>query len=565
MAVTAGAAAVAPVRLPTPRDFVRLKLRLLGNGLRGQTLRVVGFVFGLCFGVLFAGLAALGLAATGAASRDVGYAVAAFAGSAVVLSWTFVPLLFFGVDETLDPARFALLPIPRMTLARGMLAAAMVGVPPLVTLMATMGVAIAAVIRFSWLVGLAALVGVLAGLVLGVIASRAVTSAFASLLRSRRVRDLAAVLIALLASSVAPMQWMLSAAVEQGSIAGARQVADILAWTPLGAPYVLAFDVAEGRPALAVARLAITLATIGLLLWWWSRTIESAMLGSTGSSGASNPTLGGPSRGAVGALIPRLLRPVARPGVFGAILARESRFWWRDPRRRAGLLSILIASAVVPIALNLASETNQGSLARAANGLSPGGFTFAVSLAGVFGGMLLANQFGYDGNAFAAHLLAHVPGRVELRARAAAIAVVAMPVQLVVVIVVSFLSGSFGQLPAGLGLLTAAFGASIAAAALLSVLAPYAVAESTNPFAMNAGTGSAKGLLSFVAVLATGVISAPVVVASLLFAGTAYGAWSVGVLGLGYGVVTAWAGTSAAGSILDQRGPELLLAVSPKR
>ncbi len=28
------------------------------------------------------------------------------------LAWTLVPLLFFGVDETLDPARFALLPLP---------------------------------------------------------------------------------------------------------------------------------------------------------------------------------------------------------------------------------------------------------------------------------------------------------------------------------------------------------------------------------------------------------------------------------------------------------------------
>ncbi len=34
-------------------------------------------------------------------------------GAAVVLSWTLVPLLFFGVDETIDPARFALLPVPR--------------------------------------------------------------------------------------------------------------------------------------------------------------------------------------------------------------------------------------------------------------------------------------------------------------------------------------------------------------------------------------------------------------------------------------------------------------------
>ena len=118
--------------------------------------------------------------------------VAALFGGFVVLGWTLVPLLFFGVDETLDPARFALLPIHRGRLARGMLAAAFIGVPAVTTLFATTGLVIAAAIRFGALEAVVALFGVLSGLTLGVVASRAVTSAFAALLRSRRVRDLAA-------------------------------------------------------------------------------------------------------------------------------------------------------------------------------------------------------------------------------------------------------------------------------------------------------------------------------------------------------------------------------------
>ena len=86
-------------------------------------------------------------------------------------------------------------------------------------------------------------------------------------------------------------------------------------------------------------------------------------------------------------------------------------------------------------------------------------------MAGTMGGMLLANQFAYDGSAFAAHLLANVPGRIELRARAGAIALVAIPVQLAVVVLVTILSGTFDQLPTGLGLLAASFGASVAARA----------------------------------------------------------------------------------------------------
>ena len=51
-----------------------------------------------------------------------------------MLGWLLLPLVFFGVDETLDPARFALLPLRRRTLVTGMLAAALVGVPAVATL-----------------------------------------------------------------------------------------------------------------------------------------------------------------------------------------------------------------------------------------------------------------------------------------------------------------------------------------------------------------------------------------------------------------------------------------------
>ncbi len=169
-----------------------------------------------------------------------------------------MPLLFFGVDETVDPARFALLPVPRASLAKGMIAAAFVGVPALLTLLTTSGLVGAAAIRFGPLAGAAALFGVLGGLTIGVVASRAVTSAFAALLRSRRVRDLAAVLLALLATSVGPIQWIAIAAVEHGEMGQAVRAADVVAWTPFGAPYALPFDVGAQQWDLVGARVAIT-------------------------------------------------------------------------------------------------------------------------------------------------------------------------------------------------------------------------------------------------------------------------------------------------------------------
>lgn len=545
-----------PGREPRSSDLVRLKLRLLRNGMRGEPWRIVGWVVGSLFGLIFAGLAMLGLAASGVAGEEVGYTVAAFVGVAVVLGWALVPLLFFGVDETLDPARFALLPVRRMTLARGMLAAAFVGVPAVVTLIGSLGLVFAAAIRFGGLEAAVAAFGVVAGLAVGVVASRALTSAFAALLRSRRVRDLAALVIALLASAFGPLQLLLQTQVRHGSIEQALAVAKVVGWTPLAAPYVLPFDVAAGDWLAATAKLALTLTTIVALLWWWSFTIESAMVGV--SSGGPPGRTKGADASAVNSLFAPVIRAVARPTVYGALLAAEWRLWWRDPRRRASLVSILVASAVIPLALNFAADE-----ARQALGTLP--FSFAVTMAGTMGGMLLANQFAFDGNAYAAHLLAQVPGRVELRARAAAIGVVAVPVQLAVVVAVSLLSDQLSQLPAGIGLLAAAFGAAVAAAGLLSVLAPYPLPENTNPFALNQGGGSAKGLLAIIAMIGTLALCAPVVASMYLFSGAFGGPWLVAAIGLGYGLGLAAIGTYVAGGVLDRRGPEVLIAVTPRR
>ena len=541
---------------PRTWDFVRLKLRLMRNGFRGQAWRVAFFVLGVLFGLGLAVFAAIGLAASGTASDEVSYVVAAFAGTAVVLGWTLVPLLFFGVDETLDPARFALLPVPRMTLARGMLAAAFVGVPAMATLLATLGLVAAAGIQFGAVEAAVALVGVVLALVLGVVASRAVTSAFAALLRSRRVRDLAAVIIAVLASSVGPIQWLILSAAERGSGEEAFRVAVVLGWTPFGAAYLLPYDVDAGQWVSAGLRLSITVGAIALLLVWWSRTIESAMTGAS-SGGAVRPQRGRRA-GAVASLIPRPLARLARPTVFGAILARESRFWWRDPRRRASLVSILMASAILPIALTLASGF-PGEAGRSVSGLP---FGFAITMAGTMGGMLLGNQFAFDGNAFAAQLLGTVPGRVELRARAAALAVVAVPAQIAVVVAVTVLAGAPGQVVPALGMLAASFGSALAVASVLSVLAPYALPDSSNPFALNSGGGSAKGMLAVVAILGTLVVCTPVVVAAVLLPDAG---WVVLAIGLVYGGVATWLGTVIAGDVLDRRGPEILVAVTPRQ
>jgi ABC-2 type transport system permease protein len=531
--------------------FVRLKLRIMGNGLRGKGWRIALFVLGMIGGLWAAVLGFALFAASSFASGETRMVGATFAGAGIVVAWVFLPLLFFGVDETLDPARFALLPLRRRTLVTGMLAAAAVGVPPAVTLLATLGSVTGAAAKGGPVAALVAVLGAAVGLLLCIAASRAVTSAFAGMLRSRRVRDLAALVIALLGVSCGPLQSLFWAALAQGDSSQARAVAAVLQWTPLSAPYVAYVDAIDGRWALVPARLAIGLAGVLALLFWWTRTIESAMLGSASTSGKKRLVVDGSSP--VGALFPRLLRGLPKTR-FGALVAREVRYWWRHPRRRAGLISLLAAAIVIPFGLRIGTS-----------GQSGGGLPVPVGMlfAGLFIGLVLANQFGNDATAWSLHLLSGVPGRLELRSRAIALTLLTAPLLAVGAIGSAWITHGLDQLPAALGIGAAALGVSVGVSGFTSVLAPYALPDSPNPFAVNSGGGTSKGLLSFVSMIVALLLTTPLLIAYFVLPVDLR--WILLPVGLGWGLAGGGLGTVAGGSLLDKRAPEVLDAVTPRR
>jgi ABC-2 type transport system permease protein len=257
-----------------------------------------------------------------------------------------------------------------------------------------------------------------------------------------------------------------------------------------------------------------------------------------------------------------LLRVVVRPGPYGAIVARELRTWWRDGRRRPALVSILAASAILPISLSFTS--GHSAAPNVSGQLVLGGFGFALAMSGTLTGILLCNQFGFDGSAFGFHLLSRVPGSTDLRARATAVSLIIVPVQVLVVTIVSVVTGTLRYLPIGLGVLGATVGTGLAAAAILSVMAPYALPQNDNPFTTNTGSGSMKGLFTLLALAASLVLSAPVTVTAILFARPPW-TWPVLPVGIAYGLGAMLLGTYIAGDVLDRRAPEILTAVTPTR
>ncbi|MGC4897069.1 ABC transporter permease [Micromonospora sp. DT31] len=554
-----------PARRVSSRHFVRLKLRVLGNNFRGQKWRVALFVLGVLLGLWFAAVGFFLLAVPGLADEPrYALMVAAFGGGVLTLGWLLLPLVFFGVDETLDPARFALLPLTRRTLVTGLLAAAGVSVPFLATAITSAGLVVTAAALGGWPAALVGAVGVVGGLLVCVAGARAVTSAFATMLRSRRVRDLAAVLLAVLAALLGPLQLLALAAVRQTDWDRMTGVARVVGWTPFGAPWTAGVDVAEGRAGAAAVKLLITAATLGVLLLWWSRSLESAMVGaaSAGPSRARRSGGGGP----VAQLFPRAVG-WARRDRFGALVARECRYWWRDARRRANLITIAVVGVFVPVMVNLGGVTfsvgGGESSVQTTGDSSPVLVSLSVIFVGVLASVTLANQFGFDGSGYAANVVAGVPGRVELRARMAAFSIYVVPMLVVVTVLLAVLldrPGWFGLMG---GALSAAYGCGLAINGFVSVLGAYSLPETSNPFAMNSGAGFTKGLLTLVSMLASTIASVPLVVAAALLGDVWL--WLALPVGLAYGVGAALLGAYLAGDALDRRQPELLAAVTPRR
>ncbi|MEH0936819.1 ABC transporter permease [Micromonospora psammae] len=554
-----------PARPVTARHFVRLKLRVIGNNFRGQGWRIAMFVAGILVGLWFAAGGFLALAAPGFADEPR-YALltAAFGGGILVLGWLLLPLVFFGVDETLDPARFALLPLTRRTLVTGLFAAALVSVPVVTVLIALGGLVVTAVALGGWPAGLVAAIGAVGGLLLCVAASRAVTSAFATMLRSRRVKDLAAVLLAVVAALLGPLQILVLAAAREADWDRLTGVARVVGWTPFGAPWTVGVDVAEGRGWAVPVKLLITAVTIGLLLFWWSRSLESAMVGA--ETGTPAKERRGPAGGAVGQLFPRVLGWAGRDR-FGALVARECRYWWRDARRRANLITVAVVGVFVPVMVNIGGTGfTVGPAGEGFPGTgepSPVLLSLSMLFVGVLAAVTLANQFGFDGSAYAANVVAGVSGRLELGARMAAFSVYVVPMLGVVSVLIAVVLGRPGWVGVAAGALLASYGAGLAINSFMSVLGAYSLPETSNPFAMNTGAGVARSFLTLLSMLGSAAAGMPLVVAAALL-GEAW-LWLALPLGAAYGTGAALLGSYLAGDVLDRRAPELLATVTPRR
>ena len=533
------------------RLFVALKLRLLANGLHADGTRQAGLILGGLVGLVFALGQVIWLASLRDRPADA-HTVAVLLFTAVTVIWVFFPTLTFTADETLDPTRLTLLPIPATALMTGLLAAAMVGVGPIVTIVVLLGLPLAFPSGTGLLV---ALVAVLLQLALCVSLSRAVTTAAGALLRSRRGRDLALVVGMLVAALPMAGNVALNRAIRSSEQPGgvdldaARPIAEVLQWTPPGLAASAAHDAAAGRTAIALLELLAVAAVVALTLLWWHRQLVRLL--TTTDRSTVGATRGSPLAG-------RLLTRLVPSRRARAVLAKELRYAWRDPRRRAALMSAVVFAVIAVVAPIFAGTPVDREL-----------LPYAAVVVGLGGGLQSGNQFGLDGSALwlsLATATTRTSHRIELAARAAAAALLVAPLVVLTALVLAAVTGGWQHVAPAVGLGWAGLGAGLAAAAVMSVWAAFPMPERPgNPFAGgNTGQGCIAGLINLGAFAGAAVLTAPL--AGLLLApGGSTGRLAILQLGPVWGLALLSAGVLIAAERLEHTGPELLVTVSALR
>ena len=523
--------------------IVGLKLTLLRNGMRRSTWRTIALVIALAYGLVLTAGAWIGLVALRGAPAWLAVDLTVSGFALLTVGWLMMSLLVFGSDETVDPARFALLPVPARVLQPGLFLAGLLGVPGLATTLIAFGLVA------TWSHGAIMIVGALIGALLGVsscfLIARTATSAFSQALSSRRFRDFAAVAMALFGATIGLAINAITRATGSFSPEALRRMADdvatALGWTPFGWPWSIPAAVAQGNWGLVVIKLVLA-ATLVIALWFCWRYFLVRSLTSPLETG------GGTRKASTGGWIDRLLPATPQ----GAIAARDLHYWRRDPRYLAAISGICIAPLII-IVTQLISRDGANQLLIA----------FAPVLISLLLGSVVTTDISYDGSALWTHISTGVSGAADRAGRAIATGIVVGPIVVIMTVFAAIFSGRIDLLPRvlalvlGLGLVGLGVGCWAGSVWQVPVPPPGA-----NPFQRGNSGGLANLASTFASMgltIAIGLPTIALVIASFWLYWLAYLAIAVGLIS---GVVALRVGISRGGARLDRTWPEVLTRVS---
>ncbi|MFW2513833.1 hypothetical protein ACNI3K_08660 [Demequina sp. SO4-13] len=459
------------------------------------------------------------------------------------VGWVTVPLLVTGLEDTLDPGRFASLGVSARRLMPGLTIAAALTLPTLFF------VAVFLILAGAWryestAVLAVASVGGLLTVALMTVSARVCVAWSGRLLSSRRARLGALVGAAVAFVLLAPAAWITFRSGLDSALA--YEVPVILEWlgrTPVGAGMAAPGALAQGDPAGAVWRLALLALTVVVVHEAWRANVAFTLV---------HPTFRGAGTRRRGDAILDARGGGRGDGVASAVRARSLVYWRTDARYIVSAIGVVTLPVVFfVLVVPILGLDERWALAA------------PVMLAASIG-WGRHNDVAYDSTALHVDIVAGRIGRAAMRGRTQAVLVWSVPLVGLAAVAVLAWTDQWYATPGLVGACVGALGVTLGISAVTSVLLPYrAPGPGENPFGAEVGSVGA----SLVAQLVSGVAMAaalPLVTIAFVLSLTADARWGwlALVAGVGLGTAGAVAGLRAAGALFDRRAGRLLAAVS---
>ena len=460
----------------------------------------------------------------------------------LTLGMLLIQLAFLGQGSILGPSRFVLYGIPDSQLQVGLYLAGLTGPAGLTGLVCFLALT-AIYARMGVGAAIVAVIAALLAVMVMLALSRAVLDLVGTLVVSQRTRSGFYLLVTVVIMVLCMLPSLLTSGIMDGMAVGTdslKSVADILAWTPLGAAVRLPEDLLSGSWWALVGRLLMELATLVLCFMIGMLCLRHDRLhvGASAERSTAPKGLGmlGRSQNVVDAMAARLL----------IYLRQDSRKLVSYPL----LLVVVIVYAIIFRQMPM-----------------------MLWLGPVLGALILeipeGNALAYDGLALRMEIAAGVKGREDRLSRVRSHLSVAMPCILLLGLVTLAFSGamkggrnlviSLDMLAVTVGLLLSGLGV----AQVFSALLIYPVPSMDQPFTSPQGRAAAQGFLPMLQLLVSLVIMLPTFSVALLAltTGGMLPTWLPVPVALANGLIVLAVGVALGSRIFDRRQSAILLTL----